>query len=301
MCSAILAAQVLCTVPALAADNGNGNSQGNNSQGNNGQGKGNSQGPVDTIPAGATGRFQHGVDPAKGGPKTSQPKNLIDHGGPVRAASHVYFIWWGPPASFPSDAMNGLTSIAQNMNGTSYLGITQQYMRNVPVSTAFANQASDFSAPPTRSPSTSAIVNEACKVITENKWTPDPTALYTVVTSNFPKNVNYCAWHSHGNCNGTDISVAYLPNASGVAGCDPGNQLHCNDTVSQGTRSMADSYAHEFAETITDPDLNAWYDSGGNEIGDKCDFMYSACVSLGTNKWQLQQLWSNAASACVQQ
>jgi hypothetical protein len=28
--------------------------------------------------------------------------------------------------------------------------------------------------------------------------------------------------------------------------------------------------SHEYAETITDPELNAWFDASGNEIGDKC-------------------------------
>jgi hypothetical protein len=172
-------------------------------------------------------------------------------------------------------------------------------MRGATPTTAYVISASDISAPPRRGPSTATIVNEVCSVIKAHGWQPDATALYTVVTSNFPR-VNYCAWHDHGTCNGTDIKVAYLPNASGVAGCDPGNLFSCN-TYSQGTRSMADSYAHEFSETITDPDINAWYDSSGNEIGDKCNFTYSACVNLGTNNsWQLQEEWSNAAKACVQ-
>jgi hypothetical protein len=175
----------------------------------------------------------------------------------------------------------------------------QQYMRTAPVSTAFVISAMDTSAPPARGPSTSTIVNEVCKVITANKWKLDPTALYTVVTSNFPSHANYCAWHDHGTCNGTDIKVAYLPNPSGIAGCDPGNLYNCN-SYSEGTRSLADSYAHEFSEAITDPDINAWYDNSGNEIGDKCNFKYSACVTLSTGKWQLQEEWSNAISACQQ-
>jgi hypothetical protein len=64
---------------------------------------------------------------------------------------------------------------------------------------------------------------------------------------------------------------------------------------------LADSFAHEFSETITDPDLNAWYDNGGSEVADKCSFMYSVCVNLSTGSWQLQEEWSNSASACVQQ
>jgi hypothetical protein len=126
-----------------------------------------------------------------------------------------------------------------------------------------------------------------------------------VFTSNFPGGrVNYCAWHSDGTCtiNGetTTIQVAYMPNTSGIAGCDPGDLYGCN-TYSQGTRSIGNVTSHEYMEAITDPDLNAWYDSSGSEIGDKCAWQFQSCVSLSTGSWQLQEEWSNATNGCVQQ
>ena len=33
-------------------------------------------------------------------------------------------------------------------------------------------------------------------------------------------------------------------------------------------------FSHELIETMTDPNLNAWDDSSGNEIGDKCAYIY---------------------------
>jgi hypothetical protein len=294
ICAAMLVCPAFWTVQARADENSNGNSQGYEQ--------------VGTIPVGAVGKLQRGVSTSNSGTnaKPTQIKNVIDHGGPIINTSTIYFIWWG--TGFPSDAKAGLESIAQGMenkNGTptGYLNIMQQYMRQTStqpaISSVYGGTADDLSVPPTHGPSTATIVNEACSVIKANGWTPDPNALYTVVTSNFPK-INYCAWHSHGNCSGVDIKVAYIPNATGIAGCDPGNLFNCN-LYSQGTRSMADSYAHEFAETISDPDSNAWYDSSGNEIADKCNFTYSACVNLMTGPWQLQEIWSNANSACAQQ
>jgi hypothetical protein len=120
------------------------------------------------------------------------------------------------------------------------------------------------------------------------------------MTSNFPRHVNFCAWHGSGTCNGTTIQVSYQPNTTGIAGCDPGNLYNCN-SYSQGTRSLANVASHEFMEAITDPNLNAWYDSSGSEIGDKCAWTFSSCVSLTGGNWQLQQEWSNAVSGCVQQ
>ncbi|HEX8793339.1 MAG TPA: hypothetical protein VF765_20490 [Polyangiaceae bacterium] len=226
---------------------------------------------------------------------------LVDHGGRVLSASNTYAIWWGTPSGFPSDAQAGIDALFGGFNGTSFLGIADQYMRGASVSTAFHQNLTDSaSSPPTHSPSTSTIVNEACNVINANGMTPDPNAIYFVYTSNFPGgHTSYCAWHSDGTCDGVTIQVAYMPNTTGIAGCDPGDLYGCN-SYSQGTRSLANVTSHEYMEAITDPDLNAWYDSGGSEIGDKCAWQFSSCVKLGTGSWQLQEEYSNSAGGCVQ-
>jgi hypothetical protein len=38
----------------------------------------------------------------------------------------------------------------------------------------------------------------------------------------------------------------------------------------------------------------------GSEIGDKCNFVYQHCVSLGGYHWQIQAEWSNAINGCAQ-
>src|SRR5438067_720909 len=122
--AALLAGSSLLNLSAQAQDNKKDN---DNAQGNE---------QVDTIPAGAADGLQRGVKPPERGPKTSGPANLLDHGGPVIPASKQYIIWWGPPSDFPSDAMSGMTALAQGLNNSSYLGIMQQYMRTtVSVST----------------------------------------------------------------------------------------------------------------------------------------------------------------------
>jgi hypothetical protein len=228
--------------------------------------------------------------------------NLIDHGGKVLSASHVFAIWWGDQAAFPADAKSGITAMFEGMNGSSLLGVADQYMRGSAISTSFVSSYTDSSSsPPSRGPQTATIVNEACSVINANGLTPDTSALYLVYTSNFPGgHVNFCAWHDHGTCNGVDIQVAYMPNTTGIAGCDPGDLYGCN-TYSQGTRSLANVSSHEYMEAITDADINAWYDSSGAENGDKCAWQFKSCVTLKTGNWQLQEEWSNAISGCAQQ
>jgi hypothetical protein len=54
---------------------------------------------------------------------------------------------------------------------------------------------------------------------------------------------------------------------------------------------------------VTDPEINAWYDARGQEIGDKCAWKFGstyrlpngglANVKLGDRHYLLQQLWVN--------
>src|SRR5438132_4542977 len=57
------------------------------------------------------------------------------------------------------------------------------------------------------------------------------------------------------------------------------------------------TYSHEMAETMTDPDLDGWYDDAlgyRGEIGDVCQ---GRLGFVGT--YTIQQEWSNAANGCV--
>jgi hypothetical protein len=57
---------------------------------------------------------------------------------------------------------------------------------------------------------------------------------------------------------------------------------------------------HEYAETVTDPYINAWLDSSGDEIGDKCAWQGLFDLSVPTGAFAMQPLWSNRANACAQ-
>ncbi len=226
--------------------------------------------------------------------------NLIDHGGPVLVADTTYAIWWGPASGWASDTQSGIDALFNGFNGTSFLGIDNQYMRGGTATSSFVRNFFDSSSPPSRSPSVATLASEACSVLNANGVAPSSSAIYFIYTSNFPSHVNFCAFHTFGTCNGVTIQFAYMPNTTGIAGCDPGDLFSCN-TFSQGTRSLANVTSHEYMEAITDPDLNAWFDSAGQEIGDKCAWQFQSCVNLTNGSWQLQKEWSNAVSGCVQQ
>jgi hypothetical protein len=225
--------------------------------------------------------------------------NLVDHGGKVLAASHTYVIWWGSPGTWPSDVASGIPSLFQGLNSSGFLNTGAQYMRGAGISSAYQGAKVDTSAPPRRmSPTT--LGSEIAKKYGTNL---DSAGVYFVYTSNFPSGANFCAWHSFATVSGRNVAVAYMPNTTGVAGCDPGNLYKLSG--SRGLRSLANVTSHEYMEAVTDTlpanGSYAWIDTAGSEIGDKCAWHFASPVTLSNGSvWELQEEWSNAASGCVQ-
>lgn len=76
---------------------------------------------------------------------------------------------------------------------------------------------------------------------------------------------------------------------------DPSCTLATSDTQEQRRTEVA---THEFAELVTDPQLNAWVDNAGNEIGDVCAGQ-SQDVTVAGRTWRVQKEWDNAANSCT--
>jgi hypothetical protein len=226
------------------------------------------------------------------------PLPLIDYGGEILPTTHVYTIWWGDQSQWASDVQSGMSTFFSNLNGSSYVNTANQYMRGGTESVTYVDSRSDPSAPPKKAISNaSQLADEIVKLYGK----VDPEGFYAVFTSNFPQGGPFCAWHQGVTVNNTPISVAYLPNM-GLAGrfCDPGDLYGLGSVQSEDFRSIVNVTAHEFMESITDPQLDAWKDKNFLEIGDKCAWTFSAPVTLGNTQYQLQEEWSNAANECVQ-
>lgn len=227
--------------------------------------------------------------PVKGG-----SPNLNFHNGPVLPASKSFAIFWGSSwTTSPGDKITGLASFFQGFGGSNFAGTNTEYAgTNGQVTTAmtYLGNTIDATQPPSKALTVSQAVAEACKVSGNN---PDASAVYFIYTSTTAGHVNYCAWHSWGNCsNGAPVQVAYMPNIDGIAGCDPGGSLHGH---SQGLAALANVTAHELSEGITDPRGTGWYDNSGAENADKCAWVFPSDVTLknGTT-WRAQGNWSNA-------
>jgi hypothetical protein len=216
------------------------------------------------------------------------------HGGNVITATKTEAIFWGAWGS-PGDIISGIDTFFGGWGGSGMAGDSTEYYGttngNVTASSTYLGHTIDSSSPPGRALTVSGAVTEAC-TITGNS--PDPNAIYFIYTSTGAGHVSYCAWHSWGSCsNGAPVQVAYMPNITGIAGCDPGSDV---SSESQGLAALANVTSHELSEATTDPRGTGWSDSSGAENGDKCAWSFHSDVNLHNNsKWKLQMEWSNNA------
>lgn len=113
----------------------------------------------------------------------------------------------------------------------------------------------------------------------------------------------YCGYHSETT---SGILYAVIP-YNAVAG-------HCQSNNPRPNASTADpaisTVSHEQNETVTDPDGNAWIDAQGDEEADLCLTNFGPALggapgrewneSINGGHFYLQELWSDADSACEQ-
>ena len=231
------------------------------------------------------------------------------HRGPVLQSSRIYAIYWGDQTAFPTDLYAGMDDFFAGFGSSTYANILDEYLPAPAVSQFYGSDVVDNSTVPTRALSRGKVAKEICSYIKSGDLPLDPIdkknndgGVYFLFTSTFPTNrVNYCAWHSHASCEGKPIAIAYIPNVSSTTLCDPGD-MYQTSTYTYGTRLYGTVVAHELAEAITDPKLNAWHDRHGSEVGDKCAWEFQSPVTLTNNvAWQLQEEWSDLGNTCMQE
>jgi hypothetical protein len=245
--------------------------------------------------------WERGLQTAAGRAAHTTSPNLIYHGGKVQTApTAVQPIFWGTSwANYTGQQVDGVNLFYSSVGDSSYANTNQEYTQNnsasQTVSAGVTTSASvtDSSAAPTNAPQTSTILAEVAKLY------PHPTAnaYYPVYIDQPRGHTQYCAWHSAGTINGVNVQFGFFFKLDGDAGCDPQNP---DSTWDEGTEAAVNVSGHELSEMMTDPQLNAWYDSKGAENADKCAWTFGAKpVSLGSGKtassWKIQGNWSNNA------
>jgi hypothetical protein len=235
-----------------------------------------------------------------------------------------------------SDGTGNFETLTQrffnDISATSYLDITTQYpgqcgnnqcvIANGTGAVTLGGHWVDSQAYPngkgtsTKALQDSDIRNEVERAINQNHWAIDGNSEFFVITGVFksssagvvecngggctlPSPTGFCAYHSNFGFSGKTVLYGYLSDASfnsggcaeSLFGSAPNGQLASDREVAM--------MSHEFFETITDQQGNAWWDSiTGNEIGDNCN-QIGANIKMNANSYWVQQQWSNASSSCV--
>jgi IPT/TIG domain len=270
-------------------------------------------------------------------------RNLAYHGGPIMPSNTNYAFYWDPAKApaYPAEYQSGINTFFEDLAKDS------GGMQNVEsVAAQYADAASEFATydshfggaiidtepyPPngcTAAPiclTDAQLQAELSKYVVAHKLPHDLKHAYFILTPPEVENCAeatacsagssipfYCAYHSFIPLAGGSVVYATDPFVTGNIGCDTGE--HPNNKPSDG--ALQGGLSHEHIEQLTDPEINAWYDSRGEEIGDKCRTFEEASefgTPLGTapdgsrynqviNKhlYWYQQEWSNAGSQCKQ-
>lgn len=249
--------------------------------------------------------------PGEAGKAKPQRGNGINyHGGPLMlGGTHIYYIWYGNWSG--NSATTILTDFGGNIGGSPYFNINTTYYdgSNTHVSNivTFGGSTVDSYSAGT-SLSDSAIQGVVSRAISTNALPKDTKGVYFVLTSadvtaSSGFCTQYCGWHTHGTISGSDIKYSFVGNPDRCPNSCAAQSTGPNGNA--GADGMASIIAHELEEATTDPDLNAWYDTRGQENADKCAWTFGTThtagngslynVTLGSRNYLIQRNWVNAS------
>lgn len=239
------------------------------------------------------------------------------NGGPVQTTPELYVDFWAWNGQDPDGEKPYLLNFLKSVGGSNWLHALGQYFQ---ISQEPGNYAgtdpkfmaswNDQSNGPGADPTDAAIQAEAARAYTHFGITSFPVAAQDQMIVALPPGVGLanssnpgaCAYHGYLNhdttVGGTYTVLPYMPTYS------PGPSETCgNGYVNGGSEGDLDAISmtegHEMAESITDPFADAWYDSGGNEVADKCAYYDTGNIVLSKGTFAVQPLWSDLDNGCV--
>lgn len=266
---------------------------------------------------------------------TQTQSNLLYHGGPIMKKSVTYAIYWDPPklqngtaSFFSAQYQSTVDRYFGDVGGNGlYNNDTQYYMTKGRKTIHIKNSSSlggtwvdtgAFPAPgctdsatPGNCLSDSQIQAEVTHAIAVNGWKANAKNMFFVFT---PKGMGSC-FNGSSECAFTAYCAYHGSFANTIYANMPyGNTFSHNCTTLSSFPNDPDSdveisiTSHEHMEAVTDPKLNAWYDSSGEEIGDLCAYNYGTLSldgGLANEQWDgnfyvVQQEWDNKVSGCRQ-
>jgi hypothetical protein len=274
---------------------------------------------------------------------TAESKSVTYHGGPVMTSNTNYPLYWAPagegayPAGYISGIDRWFTDLAQDSGGRLNTdSVLTQYGDS---ESGFANYNSHFGGPlidtdpyPTNGCKAAAVcltdeqLRTELQSYAENHSLPaDLQHEYFVLLppgvstcyeasarecSEGTAHFKYCSYHSFFKAGvGTYVYTdsPYVETRECVA--ESPNESPSDNAISGGL-------AHEHSESVTDPELTAWFNEKHEEVADKCrsaNPLKEFGTPLGTapdgapynqlingDEYLYQQMWSNERAACEQ-
>jgi hypothetical protein len=255
--------------------------------------------------------------PAKPTGETVVTGNGINYnGGPVlKNTVPVYIIWygnWNGTGSNTQTTVNLIDTFIGGLSNSGYEKINSTYgdtTGNVSGAMTLVKQVFDTGSQGTklRNSRISAAISAQ---LSSGGLPTDPNGVYLFLSSSNVSESGFCSqfcgFHTHQTLNGADIKWAFIGNSDR---CPSGCEIQAtgpNSTAGSGggADGMSNVIAHETEEAISDPDLNAWFDSSGNENADKCNFRFGPTQTasngaqfnqtLGGKNWMIQMNWENS-------
>jgi hypothetical protein len=203
--------------------------------------------------------------------------SLTNHGGPLMGNATFQAIYWN---SSLANAIQGgidgfVSSFSDNLAYTNAdhsadYTIVQQYISAYLLTprTSYVDTQHDGQRAPS-SFSDSSVRSYLASLFDNGSVSPDGNTVFgmyfpskmKITTQGGSSCSSFCGYHGHFSYNGTEIKYAVFPYTDCRACSMPGKQVI--DILTIVT-------SHEIREAVTDPELNAWFDSGGYEADDKC-------------------------------
>ncbi len=302
----------------------NGSENGQKSEGSNSSSNSASQESIATgvLPSisndDATGEsaWQHAQNAARVGAATVRTvSNPISYhtGGAIYSGNvAIYPVWVGTWTSARQSLWNGILSNLITVLGTATSNsatANQVFATNQSYFTARGSVAPTLTWPQAAAPSAPvpATGNVTDMQVSSYIWTamnngsvPLPNAtgglkpIYvyigandTYLSSGF--GTSYCGWHSYGTFGTTSVPFIAIQDFTSkyLSACA------ANTTASPNGDAYADAMAsvlvHEIDETLTDVNLNAYYDARGSENADKCAWTFGTTTTTGGYKYNITE------------
>lgn len=286
--------------------------------------------------------------------QASVDQGIVYHGGPVLHGVTTYAIFWDPDHAFAAstESLVGgfLANVAHDSGGSDdVFSVASQYTDaagSAQYAQTYGGSYVDSDPYPTSGDcgettpgaptcvTDSQITGELASFAAAHTLATGMGSLFVVLTPDTVvtcmdggdqcSNNTYCSLHSYTGAGSSTLLYIEIPftelgSASSAKGCqDDGNSLVQAPNQDPGFGDVAlKSLSHEMLETISDPLLNAWYDTAGNEIADLCNGVTwspdaflpveggeAAAGTLWNQTingahYYLQGAWSNATGECA--